>query len=658
MTACESPAVAEPAGSRPAPDVLGQTGAEEEPSEAGGKEPQAAPAAAAELAEGSLADARLPAAPVDGSKPSPDETKPAATAADVASAPAAEAPREEAIAEGKDVEVVGTSMNGSVGVALEYVEAKARWKVRFASGVSKNFKLENLQVAKAAAVQTRTSHHRLQLEGEAGARQRPVEGRGGLQVGGSVSDLLDRMRRESAFTTDEVAVATPTPAAPPPATDATSAEAAAAGPGAAKPADVARGQGPPSTVNLAGRPFADKDELIKHVREMQKRLEEKGGDGILEAEDRFLLFHMAMQHPRTSEKMKAPVNAIRYGVHHSFPQSKCFILVFADGTEEPVSWMKCVKELYSLGPARNKKRGRDADDEGKPTKKRPRNASLEPRHVQTFTEQSRAETGLQLLRDVAAEQRHPLAARWEYPLMDEARRCFAGYMQCPLEPDAAKAFYDRAASGTTWGQPVDPRSGEPIPRKTAWMVSSGCTCTYRYGGVDVDPQEFPPWMIDIMQVYMPICGLSSREEWPNSCNLNLYEDAGMSVGWHADNEKLFQGRYRDIRIISVSLGQARTFELREMGIDDDADSRIKYKLRLGDGDVCTMEGLTQKHYQHRVPKEESSGPRINLTWRWVRRHRPECPACPPRARDIVSKPVESSGGGGEDHEDPPAAEPV
>merc|ERR1712048_1419711 len=168
-----------------------------------------------------------------------------------------------------------------------------------------------------------------------------------------------------------------------------------------------------------------------------------------------------------------------------------------------------------------------------------------------------------------------------------------------------------------WGQPIDPRSNEPIPRKTAWMVSSGCRCTYRYGGVDVDPQKYPDWMTDIMQLYMPLCGIKSREQWPNSCNLNLYEDGAMSVGWHADDEKLFDGRFNDIQIISVSLGQARTFELRTLGVEEDGE-RPKYRMQLGDGDICTMEGLTQKYYQHRVPKEGAQGPRINLTWRWVR----------------------------------------
>jgi len=392
-------------------------------------------------------------------------------------------------------------------------------------------------------------------------------------------------------------------------------------------------------VNLAGRAFATKEELVQHVRELQKRLEEKGGDGVLPAEDRFLLFHMAMQHPRTSEKIRAPVTAVRYGKHHQFPQSKCFIFVFSDGTEEPVSWMRCVKELFLIPQARNK-RPREGGEAGQAEegqakkKKRQRSASPEVRGAQSPPEQTRQEVGLQLLREVAAAQKQQQADRWEYPLMDEARRCFAGYLRCPLEASDLAAFYKRAESGTTWGRPVDPRSGEPIPRKTAWMVSSGCTCTYRYGGVDVEPQEFPAWMIDIMQVYMPLCGLTSREEWPNSCNLNLYEDGGMSVGWHSDDESLFQGRFSDIRIISLSLGQARTFELRELGIEEGADSRAKYKMRLENGDLCTMEGLTQKHYQHRVPKEEASGPRINLTWRWVRRHRM---ACPVRAEGDGSK---------------------
>merc|ERR1711972_574632 len=105
-----------------------------------------------------------------------------------------------------------------------------------------------------------------------------------------------------------------------------------------------------------------------------------------------------------------------------------------------------------------------------------------------------------------------------------------------------------------------------------------------------------------MQQIMPLCGLPNASDWPTCCNLNLYEDGGMSVGWHADDERLFQGKFRDVRIISLSLGARRSFELRPNWPED--GEKNMYRLLLGSGDMLTMEGMTQKHYQHRVPKED------------------------------------------------------
>merc|ERR1719195_288242 len=330
---------------------------------------------------------------------------------------------------------------------------------------------------------------------------------------------------------------------------------------------------------------------------------------------------MALRHPRTAVKLRDPVRAIRYGVHQSFPQNKCFIFVFSNDLEEPVSWTKCVKELFPA-PGASAENSVNAGSGGGPPAK---SARTDEGRRAPQVELSRQEQGLKLLSEEAASQKQLHSDRWEYPLMDERRRCFAGYLKCPLEPELISNFRDRAASSTAWVQPVDPRSGEPIPRKTAWMVANGCECKYRYGGVDVEPQVFPEWMVELMKVYMPLCGLIEKESWPNSCDLNLYEDGAMSVGWHADDEKLFQGKFADIRIISLSLGQTRTFELREMGMEEGADSRTKYSMRLSNGDLCTMEGLTQRYYQHRVPKEDAKEPRINLTWRWVRCHSAACP---------------------------------
>lgn len=237
-------------------------------------------------------------------------------------------------------------------------------------------------------------------------------------------------------------------------------------------------------------------------------------------------------------------------------------------------------------------------------------------------EQPRAQTGLYLIGEMNPNY------KWEYVLRDESRRSFAAYLPCLFSKEQTKQWFDEAKDGTDWKQPEGPLG--PIPRKTAWMVApGGCTCTYRYGRIEVEPQVFPVWMQNIMRMVMPMCGLMDPASWPNSCNMNLYDDGGMSVGWHSDDEMIFQGKFMDIRIISLSFGVRRKFELRANWPEE--GERPLQTIMLGDGDLCTMEGMTQKHFQHRVPKENAvEGPRINMTWRWVVKHTPRCPAA--RAR--------------------------
>merc|ERR1719222_245001 len=118
--------------------------------------------------------------------------------------------------------------------------------------------------------------------------------------------------------------------------------------------------------------------------------------------------------------------------------------------------------------------------------------------------------------------------RWQYMLNDEHRRSFAAYLPCPFTPEQTKSFFDTAKEGIDWKQPDGPTG--PIPRKTAWLVApGGCNCTYRYGRIEVDPQTYPPWMTQMMSAIMPLCGIADASGWPNSCNVNLYEDGGMSV---------------------------------------------------------------------------------------------------------------------------------
>eukprot|EP00927_Polykrikos_kofoidii_P019330 TRINITY_DN19023_c0_g1_i1.p1 TRINITY_DN19023_c0_g1~~TRINITY_DN19023_c0_g1_i1.p1 ORF type:complete len:343 (-),score=38.42 TRINITY_DN19023_c0_g1_i1:120-1148(-) len=239
------------------------------------------------------------------------------------------------------------------------------------------------------------------------------------------------------------------------------------------------------------------------------------------------------------------------------------------------------------------------------------------------SEESRQSVGLTLFGELYARSKPDSKLKWVYHLRDEDRRCFVGLLQPELPAGTLTHLYRSVYDGAHWDQPKRPQTGEFLPRKTDWMVAERCRCKYRYGGVEVDPSEFPPWMEELLEVCMPLCGIRGRARWPNCCNLNLYEDGGMTVGWHADDEELFQGSSSDCPIVSFSLGQARTFELKPTDSKEGEPATCKIEIRSGD--LLTMEGLTQKHYLHRVPRQKTAGPRINLTWRWIRKHQARCP---------------------------------
>ena len=238
-----------------------------------------------------------------------------------------------------------------------------------------------------------------------------------------------------------------------------------------------------------------------------------------------------------------------------------------------------------------------------------------PKLAGTDWEEPRSKTGLQLMGEAANGSLTP----WTYFVKDESRRSFAAHLASPFDKATTAAWFAKVRVGTKWMQPST-RWG-PMPRKTAWMVAQNCANApaYEYGGMTVQPTPYPVWMIELMKEVMPHCGLKELDEMPDSCNLNLYEDGTQMVGWHADDEDIFQGKFRDCRIISLSLGVTRQFEL-ELNWPEEGEA-LGGSQQLADGDLCTMEGMTQKHYMHRVPEEEGPegpvGPRINLTWRWI-----------------------------------------
>ncbi|CAL1174011.1 unnamed protein product [Cladocopium goreaui] len=149
--------------------------------------------------------------------------------------------------------------------------------------------------------------------------------------------------------------------------------------------------------------------------------------------------------------------------------------------------------------------------------------------------------------------------------------------------------------------------------------------------------EVPDWLSEVEDaVWHALC--TTGVERPNSCVANLYADGMESVDWHADNEPLFEGLLGDCRIVSLSLGETRRFDLRRRrGLSNPQQHLERVSVDLQHGDLITMEGCFQKHWYHRVPKAGGvTRPRINLTWRSIRRHHATCPLAKKMCHDCCS----------------------
>ena len=69
-------------------------------------------------------------------------------------------------------------------------------------------------------------------------------------------------------------------------------------------------------------------------------------------------------------------------------------------------------------------------------------------------------------------------------------------------------------------------------------------------------------MKELRSEVMPFCGIVNPAQFPTSCNADLYEDGNSGANWHADNGGLFGHKSQEVRIISPSFGQGRSFEIR------------------------------------------------------------------------------------------------
>ena len=89
---------------------------------------------------------------------------------------------------------------------------------------------------------------------------------------------------------------------------------------------------------------------------------------------------------------------------------------------------------------------------------------------------------------------------------------------------------------------------------------------------------------------------------------------------HSDGELLFGKSDEPKLIVSFSLGAARNFNIYVKKED------LLFTIKLINGEIITMEGLFQQECKHGVPAQvDVEEPRINLTFRNIVNHQPNCP---------------------------------
>lgn len=191
--------------------------------------------------------------------------------------------------------------------------------------------------------------------------------------------------------------------------------------------------------------------------------------------------------------------------------------------------------------------------------------------------------------------------------LDEKSRLI--YIPDFLNLNEAIHYYHILSESLEWRREKIKMFGKELwqPRLLAWYADPGVN--YTYSGIEHLPLA---WTVPLMNLKSKIENYINNEF--NSVLANFYRDGKDSMGWHSDDEKELG---QQPIIASLSLGASRKFVFRpRKGIVAE-----KMTFNLVQGSLLIMEGKTQQHFQHALPKTSKpiSG-RINLTFRRIYRN--------------------------------------
>lgn len=174
-----------------------------------------------------------------------------------------------------------------------------------------------------------------------------------------------------------------------------------------------------------------------------------------------------------------------------------------------------------------------------------------------------------------------------------------------LSPSESSLLMEQLKKVVEWKQESIRMFGKSVnmPRLTGFYGAEGVR--YTYSGLT---NHALPWEGSLQDIARRLEALGIESF--NSVLLNYYRSGNDYMGWHRDNEP--ELGHAPV-IASLSLGSSRFFQIRPW-----KQAGKTYRLLLENGSLLVMKGQSQTAWEHRLPKQQGVGERLNLTFRKIK----------------------------------------